>query len=75
MLLREQGWDVVGLRRSPDAGEGDLMGLFGGGVFTEVRHDHFAPDQGEIHVTGNPTVSYIGLEPIYDELNAMDRVL
>ena len=53
---------------------GDSLSLIGGETFDNVTHNFSGPNSGIVDVTGNARVSYLGLEPIADSLNAANRV-
>jgi Ca2+-binding RTX toxin-like protein len=53
---------------------GDELSLQGGGTFALVDYTFDNANDGSIDITGNQTISYTGLEPIIDNLNATDRV-
>ena len=53
---------------------GDSLTVTGGGTFASVAHNFTNANDGSISVTGNSTVSYTGLEPVFDNLSATDRV-
>ncbi len=52
---------------------GDSL-ILTGGTFANVTHNFSNANAGTVTVTGNSTISYTGLEPITDNLNATDRV-
>ncbi len=52
----------------------DSLTLTGGGVFATVTHTATSASAGSIAVTGNSTITYIGLEPVIDNLSATDRI-
>ncbi|MFO0821305.1 MAG: autotransporter-associated beta strand repeat-containing protein [Pirellulales bacterium] len=51
----------------------DTLMLSGGGAFATVAHTFTNANEGSIAVAGNSTISYTGLEPIADNLAAVDR--
>jgi len=53
---------------------GDALTLTGGGTFTDVTHEFLNENDGNIDITGNASISYTGLEPIIDNLSAINRV-
>jgi hypothetical protein len=54
---------------------GDNLTLLGGNMtFATVSHSLTDASSGTIDVTGNAQISYTGLEPILDNLNAANRV-
>jgi fibronectin-binding autotransporter adhesin len=55
-------------------GGGDAMTLVGGSVFTTVTHTFVDNNDGSVAVTGNGLITYTGLEPITDNLDAANRV-
>ncbi|MBI5757591.1 MAG: autotransporter-associated beta strand repeat-containing protein, partial [Planctomycetales bacterium] len=63
---------------NPTTGPADSLtvtgGPFGGGSFATVTHTFTSASAGTIAVAGNSLFSYLGLEPITDNLSATDRV-
>ncbi len=53
---------------------GDKLVLTGGGPFGSVTHTLESASSGRVNVSGNGTITYTGLEPVTDNLNAVDRV-
>lgn len=53
---------------------GDQLSLVGGGVFPNVTHNFANASDGTVVISGNQPISYQGLEPILDNLDAMNRV-
>ena len=51
----------------------DSLTLTGGGTFASVAHSATSASAGTIEVTGNALISYLGLEPVTDNLSATDR--
>ena len=54
--------------------DSDVLGLMGGGPFANVTHQFQSASDGSIDITGNQTFTYTGLEPVLDNLAAMNRV-
>ena len=52
----------------------DSLTLTGGSTFATVTHSFTSASAGTIAISGNATISYLGLEPITDNLSATDRV-
>jgi autotransporter-associated beta strand protein len=52
----------------------DSLTLTGGSSFTTVTHTLTSASAGSIAITGNSTISYLGLEPVTDNLDAVNRV-
>ena len=52
----------------------DSLTVTGGGTFATVTHTATSASAGTIAITGNSTISYLGLEPVIDNLSATDRV-
>ena len=52
----------------------DSLTVTGGGTFATVTHTATSASAGSIAITGNSTISYLGLEPVTDNLSATDRV-
>ncbi len=52
---------------------GDILILVGGGTFNRVRHGFINASDGLVNVTGNAQINYVGLEPIIDNLDAVNR--
>ncbi|MCG2417592.1 HYR domain-containing protein, partial [Aequorivita sp. F47161] len=52
----------------------DTMALTGGGAFDTVTHEFVNENDGSVAITGNALISYTGLEPIFDNLSATNRV-
>ncbi len=59
---------------SQTAAPGDLLSFTGGATFANVTHNFVNENDGSVAITGNATITYTGLEPIIDNLNAVDRV-
>ncbi|MDA1014324.1 MAG: autotransporter-associated beta strand repeat-containing protein, partial [Planctomycetota bacterium] len=63
---------------NPATGPADSLtltgGPLGGGSFASVTHAFSSASAGTIDVTGNSQFSYLGLEPITDNLSATNRV-
>ncbi len=57
----------------PVIGPGDSLTLSGGGVFNSITHQVTNASSGSISVSNNPLITYTGLEPIADNLNAVNR--
>gem|GEM_PF-5415858 len=53
---------------------GDVLSLTGGNIFDVVTHTFVSENDGSIAITGNGIITYTGLEPITDNLSAIDRV-
>jgi hypothetical protein len=51
----------------------DSLTLSGGGTFASVLHTFISNSAGNVTITGNSLVSYVGLEPVIDNLNAANR--
>jgi len=52
----------------------DSLSLTGGGQFASVTHTFASASSGSVSVAGNSMINYSGLEPVFDNLNAIDRV-
>ena len=52
----------------------DSLTLTGGSTFATVTHSFTSASAGTIAISGNSTISYLGLEPVTDNLSATDRV-
>ena len=59
---------------NPTTGPADSLTLTGGATFATVTHTLTSASAGTINVTGNSQFSYLGLEPVFDNLNATARV-
>ena len=59
---------------TPNDGLGDGLALQGSGLFETVTHQFINASDGQIFVTENAPITYIGLEPIFDNLDAANRV-
>lgn len=59
-----------------DAGAGglDTLVLTGGGTFTTVTHNFTNANDGSVNITGTGTITYLGLDPITDNLSATNRI-
>lgn len=55
------------------SGGNDTLDLVGGGPFSSVTHTFQNASDGMVGVGGNASISYSGLEPIYDSLAAATR--
>ena len=53
---------------------GDSLTLVGGSTFASVAHQFLNSTSGTVSVSGNAAISYTNVEPIFDNLNAIDRV-
>ncbi|MEQ1828041.1 MAG: FG-GAP-like repeat-containing protein, partial [Pirellula sp.] len=53
---------------------GDSLTLIGGATFANVSHTFTNASTGTVDVIGNSQISYTGLEPVFDNLSATDRV-
>ena len=53
---------------------GDILILEGGVTFASVEHTFVNDSDGSVAVAGNPLISYVGLEPVIDNLSVTDRV-
>ncbi|MFM9960443.1 MAG: beta-propeller fold lactonase family protein, partial [Planctomycetaceae bacterium] len=58
---------------NPTVATGDSLTLTGG-TFATVTHTFTSNSAGTIAVTGNATISYLGLEPVTDNLSVTDRI-
>ncbi len=53
---------------------GDILTLQGGGTFATVEHLLENESDGSVGITGNGFIRYLGLEPVIDNLDVVDRV-
>lgn len=53
---------------------GDILRLQGGSTYASAEHIFTNENDGSVAITGNPVITYIGLEPIIDNLAVIDRV-
>lgn len=53
---------------------GDILRLQGGGTFATVEHTFISESDGNVMITGTSAISYVGLEPIIDNLSVTDRI-
>jgi autotransporter-associated beta strand protein len=58
----------------PTSSPGDALTLTGGGPFSSVAHTFAGSADGTVAISGNATISYAGLEPVADNLSAIDRL-
>lgn len=59
---------------NPTSGSGDSLTLTGGGTFSTVTHAASSASDGTVAISGNGLISYTGLEPVVDNLDADHRV-
>ncbi|MEL6812285.1 MAG: hypothetical protein AAFP76_13225, partial [Bacteroidota bacterium] len=53
---------------------GDILVFNGTGSYASVNHTFVNENDGSVDITGNSTITYTGLEPIIDNLDAVDRI-
>ncbi len=65
---------IVYTAGNPTSAPGDSLTLTGGSTFTTVTHTFSSENDGTVDVSGNSQISYTGLEPVTDNLDATNRV-